>query len=286
MSDTSASKQFHVTLTDDTQSALDLLAAESGLSKQQIKQAMNKGAVWRSEGKQAYRMRRAAKNIKAGNTVHLYYDEKVLGEVPPEAQLVADEGAYSVWYKPFGMRSQGSKWGDHCALYRWVEVNLKPERPAFLVHRLDRAATGLILVAHQKKAASALTKLFEERQIDKRYQVIVAGQFSVETGVWAKKQSFTTDVDGKAAISHARGMSYDAEKDRSLLEVTIETGRKHQIRCHLADAGFPVIGDRLYGNATDGDQDLQLAASSLSFVCPISNDERYYQLPDGLLLTL
>jgi len=283
MSDNSASKQFHITLTDESQSVLDLLAAESGLSKQQIKQAMSKGAVWRSEGKQAYRTRRVPKNLKVGNTMHLYFDEKVLAEVPSEAQLIADEGAYSVWFKPFGMRSQGSKWGDHCALYRWVEVNLKPERPAFLVHRLDRAATGLILVAHSKKAATALTKLFEERKIDKRYQVVVAGQFSTETGVWAKKQTFTTDVDGKAAISHARCLAYDAAKDRSLLEVTIETGRKHQIRCHLANAGFPIIGDRLYGEAKHDDQDLQLAASSLAFVCPISNEERLYELPEPLL---
>jgi len=282
--------EYHLTLTDDTQSALDLLAAESGLSRQQIKQAMSKGAVWRTlceyGGKQAQRMRRVPKSLKTGDTLHLYFDEKVLGEVPSEAQLIADEGAYSVWYKPFGMRSQGSKWGDHCALYRWVEVNHKPERPAFLVHRLDRAATGLILVAHSKKATTALTKLFEERQIDKRYQVIVAGQFSEQTGAWAKKQTFTTDVDGKSAISHARCLAYDVEKDRSLLEVTIETGRKHQIRCHLVEAGFPVIGDRLYGDAKDDDQDLQLAASSLSFVCPISNEERLYELPEALLPAL
>lgn len=278
--------EYHLTLTDESIAAIDLLAAESGLSKQQIKQAMNKGAVWRSEGKQAYRMRRAAKNLKAGNTVHLYYDEKVLAEIPSEAQLIADEDAYSVWYKPYGMRSQGSKWGDHCALYRWVEVNHKPERPAFLVHRLDRAATGLIIVAHQKKAVTALTKLFEQREIDKRYQVIVAGQFSTETGVWAKKQTFTTEVDGKTAISHARCMAYDAEKNRSLLEVTIETGRKHQIRCHLADAGFPVIGDRLYGDASEEGVDLQLVACSLVFECPISQTTKDYQLPRELLLQL
>ena len=131
MPDSASPQQFHVSISDPSQSALDLLAAESGLSKQQIKQAMQKGAVWRSQGKQAQRMRRVAKNLKAGDNLHLYYDEKVLAEVPPAPQLIADESAYSVWYKPYGMRSQGTKWGDHCALYRWVEVNLKPERPAF-----------------------------------------------------------------------------------------------------------------------------------------------------------
>ncbi|EGG99744.1 Ribosomal large subunit pseudouridine synthase D [gamma proteobacterium IMCC2047] len=286
--------EYHITLTDSAQSALELLAVESGLSKTQIKQAMQKGALWCKRGrsgrekgsKQAQRTRRVPKNLKTGDSLHLYYDAKVLSELPPEPQMIADEGAYSVWYKPYGMRSQGSKWGDHCALYRWVEVNHKPEKPAFLVHRLDRAATGLILVAHSKKAAVALTKLFEERNVDKRYQVIVVGQFSEQSGVWAKKQTFTAEVDGKAATSHARCLAYDAEKDRSLLEVTIETGRKHQIRYHLAAAGFPVVGDRLYGNAKTDEQDLQLTASLLSFVCPISHEERLYELPRELLPVL
>ena len=278
--------EYHVTLTDTSQSALDLLVAESNLSKQQIKQAMQRGALWRSRGKQAQRMRRISKTLQAGETLHLYYDEKVLAEIPPEPQLIADEGAYSVWYKPYGMRSQGSKWGDHCALYRWVEVNLKPERPAFLVHRLDRAATGLILVAHQKKAATELTKLFEQRQIDKRYQVIVAGKFSDTSGPWAKQQTFDSAIDGKPAVSHARCLTYDVVHDRSLLEVIIETGRKHQIRRHLAGAGFPVVGDRLYGDALVEDQNLQLTACSLAFVCPISDQARFYKLSDELLLTL
>lgn len=273
-----------MTLTDPMHSVLDLLVAESGLPKQQIKQAMHKGAFWRSRGKQAQRIRRVPKKPKVGDAFHLYYDEKVLTEEPPEAQLIADEGAYSVWYKPYGMRSQGSKWGDHCALYRWVECNLSPERPAFLVHRLDRAATGLILVAHQKKAASSLTQLFEQRQIGKRYRVIVGGRFSEYSGAWGTQRTFNSDIDGKTAISHVRCLDYDESHDRSLLDVFIETGRKHQIRRHLSEAGFPVVGDRLYGGSSD--INLQLTAYSLTFTCPISGGERAYCLPSELLPTL
>lgn len=278
--------EYHVTLTDCDQSALQRLVEESGLSKNQIKQAMQKGALWRSRSKQAQRIRRIPKNLQSGDTLHLYFDEKVLAETPAEPELIADEGLYSVWYKPYGMRSQGSKWGDHCALYRWVEVNHRPERPAFLVHRLDRAATGLMLVAHSKKMAAALTKLFEQRQVDKRYQAIVAGRFSEETGAWAPKRTFTDELDAKTAISHARCLVYGAETEQSLLEVSIETGRKHQIRRHLSGAGFPIVGDRLYGDAKSGDQDLKLVASSLSFVCPFSGEDRVYQLPKQKLLSV
>lgn len=277
--------QCHVTVTDDASAALDLLAAESGLSKQRLKQAMHKGALWRGRGKQTQRIRRADK-LKTGDTLYLYFDEKVLSEEPAEPRLLADEGAYSVWYKPYGMRSQGSKWGDHCALYRWVEVNLKPQRPAFLVHRLDRAATGMILVAHEKKTAAALARLFEQRQIDKRYQAVVAGQFSSVCGPWAKQRTFSAEIDAKAALSHARCLAYDAENNRSLLEVSIETGRKHQIRRHLAGAGFPVIGDRLYGDGAEVDLDLQLTACSLAFKCPITGTDKDFHLPSELLPNL
>lgn len=271
--------EYHVTLTDPAQSALDLLVAESGLSKQQIKQAMHKGAFWRTRGKPTQRIRRVPKNSKAGDTFHLYYDEKVLTEEPPEAQLIADEGAYSVWYKPYGLRSQGSKWGDHCTVYRWAELHLDPQRQAFLVHRLDRAASGLILVAHEKKVAAALSKLFEQRNIDKRYRVIVDGRFNEA----ASPQTFSDDLDGKRAVSHARCLVYNEESNRSLLDVSIETGRKHQIRRHLSGAGFPVVGDRLYGDAAHSDENLQLTACSLAFVCPLTGVERDYRLPSKLM---
>lgn len=274
--------EYHVNLSDPAQPVLDLLVAESGLSKQQIKQAMYKGAFWRTRGKQTQRIRRVPKNSKTGDAFHLYFDEKVLTEEPPEAQLIADEGAYSVWYKPYGLRSQGSKWGDHCTVYRWAELHLEPQRPAFLVHRLDRAASGLILVAHEKKVAAALSGLFERRDIDKRYRVIVEGRFSeaCDEGV---PQTFSDTLDGKRAVSHAHCLVYDEESNRSLLEVSIETGRKHQIRRHLSEAGFPVAGDRLYGDAAHSEENLQLTACSLAFVCPLTGVERDYQLPSKLL---
>ncbi len=54
---------------------------------------------------------------------------------------------------PYGMLSQGSKWSDHCTIARFAQQHLTPERPVFIVHRLDRAATGLILIAHSKKTS-------------------------------------------------------------------------------------------------------------------------------------
>lgn len=271
----------HIIYDSNRGDAVEQLATDTGLSKQSIKQAMQKGAVWITRDDKTWHLRRASKLLQPGDTVHFYYDQQILATVPPPAFLVADEGAYSVWDKPYGMWSQGSKWGDHCTITRWVEQHLQPQRPAFLVHRLDRAASGLILVAHQKRTAAALSKLFHDRAIDKRYRVIVHGCFPTTP----QQHTLDSNIDGKSAISHVTRLKYDPKRERSLLEVNIETGRKHQIRRHLAESGFPVVGDRLYGRDGDSD-DLQLAAVYLAFKCPVSQLEKQFQLPKDRIPTL
>jgi tRNA pseudouridine32 synthase/23S rRNA pseudouridine746 synthase len=138
----------HVSIESPEELPIDLLHRTTGLPKQRIKSAMTKGAVWLSRGRKTQRLRRAKRKLRIGDELHLYYDIKILDEVPVEPTLIADLGGYSVWQKPYGLRSQGSKWGDHCTVVRWAERSLKPERPAFTVHRLDRAANGLMLIAH------------------------------------------------------------------------------------------------------------------------------------------
>lgn len=267
----SAATEYHIEVIEEQADPVELLATASGLSKQKIKQAMQKGAVWISDSTGTRRLRRQSKKLGSDHTLHLYYDTTVLDEVVADAVLIADEGDYSVWYKPRGMRSQGSKWSDHCAINRWVEQHLQPERPAFIVHRLDRFASGLILIAHKKKTAQYLSGLFEKKHITKEYKVIVHGKFPVE------RVTYNNPVDNKPATSHATLLQYDAIKDQSLLRVEIETGRKHQIRRHLSEAGYPVVGDRAYSGDQQGD--LQLTAYLISFASPLDGSEKIYLLP-------
>tara|TARA_R110001592_G_scaffold50926_2_gene157267 strand:- start:1474 stop:2310 length:837 start_codon:yes stop_codon:yes gene_type:complete len=276
MSDIPSRFEMHIEITSANAVAVDLLAAETGLSKQQIKQVMQKGAVWVSKGKKTQRLRRAKKAVYIGETLHLYYDRMVLERVPPEPILMADEGRYSVWNKPYGMLSQGSKWGDHCTITRWAEQHLMPQRVSFVVHRLDRAANGLIVIAHEKNAAAALSKLFQDRQIDKRYQIWVHGQFS-EQATRDNPVRVDSDIDRRSAVSYFTLLNYETELDRSLLEVSIDTGRKHQIRRHAALLGFPVVGDRLHGIEGD-EEDLQLSAYYLAFKCPYSHRQKTFNL--------
>ncbi|MBU2926416.1 RNA pseudouridine synthase [Colwellia sp. 4_MG-2023] len=288
---------FDPTLNDISNTALAVLCAslketEYALSTSQIKQAISKGALWLTRGKHTQRLRRVKKALLPTDKLHFYYNEAVLASEVTDARLISDEGKYSVWYKPFGMLSQGSKWSDHCTIARFAQQHLTPERPVFIVHRLDKAATGLILIAHSKKAARALTNMFESRSttgnlLAKNYQIIVHGNHSTNP----QPQIISSEVDEKAARSIFTCLAYDRTHDQSLISVKIDTGRKHQIRIHAASIGFPVVGDRLHGIAnSDSTKNLQLCAVSLSFICPFSTEQgqpiqKKFEIPDALKLS-
>jgi len=260
-----------ITIKTDNQPLIDALVEATGLSKQSLKGALDKGCVWLKTGKKTNRIRRIKKPLKIGNEVFIYFNEKILSSVPTQPTLLLDKKSYSIWFKPAGVFSQGSKWGDHCALTRLVEKKL--DRTSFLVHRLDRATSGLMIVTHSKTMAREFSKLFADRLIKKTYLAIVLGDFPVD------KISLDGEIDGKHALSHVSKLSKNQEK--TLLSVHIETGRKHQIRKHLSGFDYPIIGDRLYGVAKKNHpEDLQLQALNLVFNCPINQQPINITLPE------
>jgi len=276
--------ECHFTITANDSTAISALTKQCDLSTNVIKQSINQGALWLTRNKKTQRYRRIKKPLKMNDQLHFYYDEAILSQVPTPAKLIADLTEYSVWYKPYGMLSQGTKWSDHCSIARWVQQHLTPERPVFIVHRLDKAATGLIIIAHSKKAVRALTAMFESRddikyKLTKRYQIIVHGNHSGNS----QPQIITQDIEGKTSKSTFTLKNYDEENDLSLLTVKIDSGRKHQIRIHAANIGLPIVGDRLHGDKTQNYQDalnLQLSAVELSFSCPLSNKQQSFKLSD------
>lgn len=257
-------------------SAVDFLAEHTGLSKSALKDAMVKGAVWlKKEGQAKRRLRRATTELKAGDVIECHYDRELLQRGCPEARLMADLKRYSVWFKPAGMLTEGTLYGDYCALERYVEKTMAPARAVLLVHRLDRETPGLVLVAHDRGAAAALSALLQRHQVEKRYRAEVTGNVSVDL---SGEGELNAPLDGKPAKTRYTVVGYDAERDATTLDVQIVTGRLHQIRRHFADAGFPVIGDPRYGRGNKDPRGLRLLSYRLAFRCPFGATPREFMV--------
>lgn len=259
----------------DVSTAVDYLMAHTGLSKSKLKQAMNKGAVWLQRGRgKRKRLRRATAMLQAGDVLALYYAPDLLEREPPQAKVLWHSRDYSVWYKPPGLLAQGNEYGDHASLLRQAELADPQRKPVYLVHRLDREASGLMLIAHTQTAARALSQLFQQQQVSKEYEVKVRGRPAPEQG------EIRQPLDGRSALTHYVLQQYDSQSNTSVLQVRIDTGRTHQIRRHLASLGHPVMGDPRYGHDNKSKAGLQLSAIRLAFHCPLTRTARDFVLSE------
>ncbi|MBM6839276.1 RluA family pseudouridine synthase, partial [Clostridium saudiense] len=122
------------------------------------------------------------------------------------------------------------------------------------VHRIDKDTTGILVIAKNDEAHNCLAKQFKDHSIKREYYALVEGRFSKESGTIDKplgrnkKDRFKMDIveDGRRAVTHYEVLEqYD--KGVSLIKCTLETGRTHQIRVHMASIGHPLVGDQIYG---------------------------------------
>jgi tRNA pseudouridine32 synthase/23S rRNA pseudouridine746 synthase len=252
--------------------ACDLLARLTGLSKGRIKDCMSKGGVWLFRpGRSASRLRRATAAVNPGERLEIGYDPDLLAIVPEAPELIFRHARYSVWNKPAGVLSQGTRFADHCAMIRLCRGELGVRAEMHPVHRLDREARGLMLLAHDKAATARLSELFRRGKVRKEYMAVVRG-----TSDWTEL-TVAGPLDGKESRSLFRVVAREA--DTALVAARIETGRKHQIRRHLAGLGLPILGDPRYGRGNAWPAGLQLVAVSLSLTCPFTNAVRSWNLP-------
>lgn len=263
------------------------------LSRSTLTDAADKGAVWlqqpmgkSGEGKyrNPVRIRNFDGGVSSGDLVLVNYNPDVLAAEPITPTLVSDQVNYSIWYKPSGVLSQGSRWSDHTTITCQVE-KIHGKR-AFLVHRLDRAASGLMVIAHTKNAVAALADLFAKRQVEKTYRAVVHGEYKeilpqlIELPV-EDKPAHTEIISAELSSVKTSG-STNADLPMSILSVKIQTGRKHQIRSHLSSISYPVVGDRLFDPDRQHDRDLQLACVELKFDCPFTKKQQSFTLPESL----
>lgn len=213
--------------------------------------------------------------LPVNKQVDIYYEDEDLLVVNKPKNLVVHPGA--------GEEEDSLV---HRLLYKYPDLPVldDPLRPG-IVHRLDKDTEGLLIVAKNKFAMTALMKDFKSRRVKKIYQCIVHGlikePLTIENSIARSKidrKKMTTDPRGKKAISHIRPLGWG--KNKSLLEVSIVTGRTHQIRVHLKSIGHSIIGDQTYSHPPFYGLDSQaLAATQMSFIHPRSHHLIMVQRP-------
>ena len=160
------------------------------------------------------------------------------------------------------------------------------------INRLDRDTSGLTIVAKHILSAGILSRQVQGREISRTYRAIVQGYIAEKGTIDAPigrvdGSTIERHVDtkhGEWAITHYKRLSYDMEKDLSLVELHLETGRTHQIRVHMKYIGHPIIGDFLYHPDTTYCKRQALHSASLSFVHPITKEKMHFasSLPEDL----
>src|SRR3989441_1199691 len=212
--------------------------------------------------------------------------------------LIFEDASVIVVDKPPGLLTMGTETERartvYAALREYVNRKRPPEK-IFIVHRLDREASGLLVFAKTIEAKEHLQNQFKDHSAGRRYIAVVEGRvakddFSVQSYLAenAAYRVYSTRKKGagKLAITHVHVVRRGPKT--SLVRVQLETGRKHQIRVHLAEQGFTIIGDKIYGSRSNPIRRLALHGEYLSFRHPgtgnrMEFESRYSQMFNALL---
>ncbi len=221
---------------------------------------------------------------------------KVLEESQPQGLKIVFEDPYIIVIeKQAGMLSIATALEREHTAYNILSEHVKKrdqKNRIFVVHRLDRETSGLMMFAKSEEVKKALQNAWKEVVLERSYAVVVEGLVSKEQDTiisWLKENkalsmySSRTPNDGQKAVTHYQVLKKN--NSYSLLEVKLETGRKNQIRVHMKDIGHSVIGDKKYGGSKSPINRLGLHAQVLAFRHPVTGEEVRFesQIPKGFL---
>jgi RluA family pseudouridine synthase len=212
--------------------------------------------------------------------------------LPRGLEILYEDGDILVVDKPAGLLTVGTETNKFkTASYILTDYvrkgSLRSRNRIFVVHRLDQWTSGVLIFAKSEEVKDHLQAQWKDTK--KKYVAVVYGHFSEKEGIITSYLSenkayvvySTTDVT-KGKLARTAYKVLKETKRFSLLEINLLTGRKNQIRVHMADRGHPVVGDRKYGNSKDGYERLALHSKLISFKHPTSGEQMTFEakVPD------
>lgn len=227
--------------------------------------------------------------LRAGDTVRVNTSREFQLFRNPRLHIMYEDDDIIVVNKGYGLLSVGTdskREGTAYSLLREYVKRVDPRQKLFIVHRLDQQTSGVMLFAKSAEAKEAMQHNWNNMVLERKYAAIVKGRPDPAEGTItsylaenAAHEVYSADKPSEGKLAVTRYRTVRTRGGYSLLEVQLETGRKNQIRVHLAEQGLPIVGDRRYGSDISPIHRLALHAETLRFVHPVTRRDMYFTCP-------
>ena len=227
--------------------------------------------------------------LHVGDKFSVNFDQSFKVFKNPRVELVYEDEHILVINKGYGLLSMGTdtkKDGTAYSIMREYVKYSNPNAKVFIVHRLDRDTSGLMMMAKTMEAKEQMQHNWNNMVINRKYVAVVEGLVEQKEGVIksylaenSQYEVYSIDDPSKGQLAVTRYKCLKSGGGYSLMEVELDTGRKNQIRVHMKDLGHPIAGDRKYGAKHSPINRLALHAQTLRFVHPITRREMNFSTP-------
>lgn len=193
-------------------------------------------------------------------------------------KLLYEDDDILVIEKGYGLLSMGNDKVKDGTAYSIMREHVKwtdPRNKVFIVHRLDRDTSGVMMLAKNEEAKNAMQHNWNNMVLSRKYIAVVEGYVQQDEGIiksylaeTSQYEVYSTDDPQKGELAVTRYKVLKRGLGNTMVEVTLETGRKNQIRVHMKEIGHPIVGDRKYGAKASPIHRLALHALTLRFAHP------------------
>ena len=227
--------------------------------------------------------------LKAGDEVKANLTREFRVFYNRRLKLVYEDDDIIVVNKGYGLLSMGTDKIKEGTAYSILREYLKwqdPRNKLFVVHRLDRDTSGLMVFAKSQEAKDKLQHNWNNMVIARKYLAVVEGRPESEEGEVrsylaenSRFEVYSTDKPEEGQLAVTRYRTLRSRNGYSLMEVSLDTGRKNQIRVHMKDLGHPIAGDRRYGAKSSPIHRMALHAQTLRFIHPMTRKDMNFSTP-------